>query len=99
MGVQAQADEFAAIENVRRVIRHGSMLLAIAGGRVKLLGRHGSRGAPPPHRSAAYWYATEVHPRPILMTTASAAGASSFSETAQTPSEWTITSTVSPPEA
>ena len=52
----------------------------------------------PQHGSAAHWYATEVHPRPILMMTASA-GASSFSETAQTPSEWTITSTVSPPEA
>ena len=47
MGLEAQADELAAIENVRRVIRHGSMRLPIAGRRVKLLGRHGSRGTPP----------------------------------------------------
>ena len=97
MGPEGQADEFAAIENVRRVVGHGSMLRAIAGCGVKLLAGRGGRGARK-HRSAAYWYATEVHPRPILMIMASA-GASSFSETAQTPSEWTITSTVSPPEA
>ena len=85
MGLEAQADEFAAIENVRRVIRHGSMLLAIAGRRVKLLGRHGWPGRPPASECGSLVRdrgPPAAHPDDYGL-----GGASSFSETAQTPLE------------